>query len=488
MVRKCSEVATNSLGPRAVGASFGVPCALAQCPSNALNALVNRHLTAPKNPIRIALHNFFTRELATVMKRTYFQKLSENLHAEWRVGKTQVKLAQIDRSTIFDGLQQNKAKAFTKFEISTKVPTKARIIQGNMNERTAYEHPWEYQALAQTLKEIPQFEIDGVTFDLHYAGGLNHDELSDLLTEWCRGTNWYLDERDGKNWDSTMQKATLLAEYDLYAFLGMKSAKRFFERCSGVKGYMRFKDAFIKYYTAWKRLSGDWNTSVGNTIISMMILVTAILMLPKSLRPKVVHGLFMGDDYLGAYHFDHKPDPTALCAALNEYESLCGITPERGIFEDPYSVTFISLGVWPRLDGGLQFVPQPAKQMRKLFWSVKRLDDVLLADYEAQIAEAFWPVYHGWEMMMAFLKLHYHPRRRKHQFELGYMHWMLTPRPRGVNWQMGFVWKYSIPYTACNFPIERNLGECIIYHHPVVERMLEIESQDPCDRRWCLAH
>jgi len=439
----------------------------------------------------------FLRHLKQPLRLAYDAALTQNLRDEWRVGKQRTKLAQIDKSKVFDQPEYHKAKSFVKFEVNHKVPSKARLIQGNQNECTAYENPAEYRAISQALKMLSKetFNIEGVQFQLVYAGGYNHNDLSDLVTSWLhQSQRTLIDERDGKNWDSTMQEPTLKAERLVYEMLKLDSAKSFKARCEWVRGKISCKNASgifrIYYDTVMKRLSGDWNTSVGNTIVSIIICVCTVLGLPVHLRPNCVRALFMGDDYLGFYSFRDLPDPRDLAAALSHGEALLGITPIRAIFNDPLHVSFISLGIWPRHNGDYQFVPHPARQLRKLMWAAKRLHPKHAEDYRSSLCIAFWPVYHGFPMMMKFLKLQYTKKNPKFSFDDKDSQWWLTPQTtvaRDVNWRLGFMCKYELPFSALSFewPIFKG---CAVLHHPIVQYMLDIEGQDPHERVMNLSH
>lgn len=476
-------------GAHVVGVSFGLTCVLALCAKNAHNALVKRHLSAPKFQTQ-PFQNYLVTVLAGIVGPRYFLALSQNLEGQWREGKTVAKLAKIDAAYLIGELWIQFVTAFIKLEgEAKKIPTKGRLIQANRNEFTAYTLPEEYCAVSQALKEELEFDLEGVRFKLQYAGGLNHDDLSDFFTEaWSRlAPNALIDERDGKNWDATMQEPLLRAEAAFYDALGMDVSKQFLKRSSGVKGRIfckisRYVSVIVRYLSAWKRLSGDWNTSVGNTLISMLVVICNILALAPHLRPREVVALFMGDDYLGIYGYDKVPDPQELGAGLDRGDEAMGITPERSLFNDPLQCTFISLGVWPRRSGGYQFVPQPATQLVKLFTSAKPVPEQLIDDYVTGIAISFWPVYWGFHMMMDFLKAHYLKPSTK-QTNPHYFAKMLTKKDRDVDWLKGFVYKYEIPYDATHFPMPRETG---LYTHPVICHMLEYEARDPAQRAGAL--
>ncbi len=471
------------------GTAFAYPCMLSQCHVNVLNALRNRHLTLAPNQCVAHLANPFTTVWKKHIRTTAFEKWPELMNGEWRIGKSEAKLMQIDRSHLYDLVKPNKAKSFAKREVNVAVPTKARLIQGNPNERTAYEFPDEYAVVNCILKSLAgqPFVWCGVTCRFVYAGGLNHDELSDIFTEAAHRPGWNLyDERDGKNWDATMNYSLLKAEAAVYDLLKLSSFERFLQRCSKVAGRVRTKangrHVVVRYITAWKRLSGDWNTSAGNTIISMIIIFTVIKHMPEHLRPREWFALFMGDDYLAVLNYKAQISPRDFAAAMNYYEAKCGITPVRGVFTDPLRCSFISLGVWPRHDGGFQFVPNPGKQLAKLFWAADAKYRKAYKQYAHSIAVSFWPVFWGFPLMQKFLACHYDSRLTVMQLDK-YRVEPLTKRHGVVNWREGFVYKYRLPYSALD--IDMPYGG--VWHHPIITEMILTESLDPPDRIGVLA-
>lgn len=469
------------------GQSFSYPCMLSQCPKNVLNALTMRHLSLAPNCCVARLYNPFLTVFKHRIRAVVFQTWPEVQNGEWRIGKSMHKLMNIDRSRLYDNVAPNKSKAFAKKEINVAVPTKARLIQGNSNEHTAYEHPEEYHIMNAVMKSIGDetFEVCGVRCRFVYAGGKNHTQLSALATEFLARGNVVIDERDGKNWDATMNERLLSAEAQVYDMLKLRSAARFLQRCAKVRGIVMCQGdvgvTIIKYLTAWKRLSGDWNTSVGNTIISMIIVYTVLKNLPPHLRPREMLGLFMGDDYLGFMQYVDPVDHKALAGCLNDVEASCGITPQRALFTDPLKISFCSLTLWPRRDGGYQFVPNPGKQLAKLFWARDGTFQSRLQAYRATIAESFWKTFHGFELMQKFLK-HHHAGSARVVLDR-YVTEPLVSEVADIDWRAGFVYKYGIPFDALSFDYPLDDG---VWHHPAIEHMIRIESLDPQDRAGAL--
>jgi hypothetical protein len=483
------------LGACCAGLSFGFPQVLAPCPNNGYNALVKRHLAAPEFVCRDKFRNVFLLQLKEVFRLAFRSNLSTDygLEAAWRVGKTRAKLAMIDKSKLFDKLKLTQARASIKHEVVSKTPKKARVIQAHKNEATAYHLPHEYLALNCALKACAthQFECCGVELQLVYAGGYNHDELSDITSTWLQlPGSMLIDECDGKNWDATMQAPLLAAEAAVYAAVGARAHLDVTTRNTCVDGKLwcrdfgikqRFK---IKYVTSQKRLSGDFNTSLGNSMISMIVAYNVLTSLPPQLKPKTAKMLFMGDDYVGFYFWAGRaPCPIELKRALNDGWSSFGISPERGLFDDPFHISFISLTLWPRRNGGVQWVPMIGKQCLKLFWTAKRCSPKFATAIANGIAQGFWFVYYGHPLMMRMLKRHYNPQKPSIKWD-HYFSDMLTQTNREIDWRWGNCIKYGVPLSAANFELP---SVNAVLKHPFVDHMLQLDLLDPADRKACLA-
>lgn len=474
---------------------FHTPYILAQCANNAHNALCLRHLTLAPNRLTTALRNPFIEHLGQQLRSLYGNVILTAYH-DWPIGKGLTKIEAIYKSEWADQRLHNSATSFVKGEVSTKEPKKARLIQGNRNPITAYSLPAEYYAINHVLKGIMQhtFVEDGVEFKFVYAGGLSHAALSAAFCEaWnSRGQHFWLDERDGANWDATMNEGLLREEARFYDMLGSPVTAEFLRRSSKVIGKITTRLGLherctLKYLTSWKRLSGDWNTSCGNSLVSMIICYTVILGLPRHLRPAKITAFFLGDDYLSLMTFGHPVAREPLVEALNAGECSCGITPERGLTQDPLLVSFISLGLWPTLPCSsipFQFVPHPAKQLCKLFATARRIDAKNAAAYCSEISRAFLPVYAGFEFMVSFLNAHYVPglqAKASLRADLNYQHLyhLQFVSPTTIHWERGFLCKYRYPIQTLNFGNSSAFG---CYNHPMVDHMLIYESSDPADR------
>lgn len=474
--------------------TFRTPCLLAQCAKNAQNALAKRHLALPKYNCEVETNQFDLFDRVRHEAWLAAACAQRECNEDWRKKQTARKLAAIDEHWCVKFRHYLRAKSFIKREVGQKVPSKARLIQAHVNFASAYDYPDEYHDTLSMLKMLNRetFSDSGIEFEFHYAGGYNHDQMSDIATRFINEMDEcsLIDEADGENWDATMNEQLLSAEVRVYKLARLQSAATVAERTGSVRGFITSRDGTgeytLQYTTKQKRLSGDWNTTAGNTLISMMIRHYAITHLPQELKPRKAQCFFMGDDYWAVYHFRSKVDPVELRVCLNQLERSCGITPVRGLFRDPLQTTFISMGLWlRRTDDGYayQFVPHPARQMSKLFYSARTSIQGGIAAYQRALAHCDWFIYHGFHMMMDFLRVHYTPGP-KAKLDLWWEE-MVTYQVRNVDWAQSFTYKYGLPYEATKFEMPTEIAS---YRHPVVDEMLRVEGLDPPERVGCVSN
>ncbi len=472
--------------------TFGLPCVLAKCHHNALNALIRRHLSNPPNAFCAEFHPSFRSHIANHIAPMFHYRFTED-EGKWADKKTLVKRQQIAESQVRDRVELNRAKSFIKREVNPGIPTKARLIQGNQNDKTAYLHPDAYKAISNLCSNIV-YSVDGVEFDLHYTSHLNREQISALFSvETARPGYRYYDERDGKNWDSTMQEPHMRFEASLYELFDTRIADNHIIRSTQTFGLIRSKQCVLKYVTAWKRLSGDWNTSIGNTLISMAIIISVILSLPSHLKPRRVFGMFLGDDYLGVYNYASRVDPNDLNAAMMDGEKKFGITPSRAIFLDPMLCEYISMTVWPAYDGTYVFVPKMSNLLVKLFYSVHPPTKHTAQDAIATIM-AIRPCYDGLRFMQRFLTEHAKGwKGRLHQglraitkynpntFLDRHREEALSGNTNSINWAYGFAHKFRLPLTSLDFELPA-VDRAMMLNHPTIDIIFQLEHLDPADR------
>lgn len=474
------------VGSYALGLTFGTPTVLAKCQHNALNALYKRHLTLPPNRVTIPFHPSFLTQVRRKFEAIFKYQLAED-EGKWKARKTTAKLASIEQSHVFDKLTLQRAKSFVKREVSVKVPTKARLIQGNFNEVTAYYKPDVYKAISHLFQDFA-FKECGVDFVLRYTSGCTNLDISRMYSEEvARNGEKLYDERDGKNWDSTMQQEHMVLESQVYSVFDAEVGTNHLRRSTSCKGTISTSDYVIKYRTAWKRLSGDWNTSVGNSVVSMAICITAILSLPDDLRPKRVFAMFHGDDYLGVYHYDKAPPASVLNAAMADAEAKCGITPVRNVFTDPLKVEYISLSAWPAYDGSIVFIPKISNMLVRLFHSTNEPCWHTGHDVRATIT-ALRPSFNGLRFVERFFSWHAAcwPKNKRQYAGPNFLRdqhaldKLPTTLP-SVNWAYGFAHKFRVPITALDFELPKK-RRAYFLRHPVVDLIFDCEHADPDQR------
>lgn len=458
-----------------------------------------RHLAEPKNKIE----KFeFTALLGLLPKL----QISYNRHfveddGQWRRGRGLAKLRRIDVSCVEDRNEFGKVKLMVKKEVypqSVEDPQgikKARGIQFTVNEKSNYEfadqaHAWS-SSLGDATREWQEFR--GVKFLLRYAAHMDHAEMGDFMTQAENRRRLFsctwIDERDGKNWDSNIQREHREGACDFYEKLD-PVLSRWARAGVAVKGCFRSKfGTSIRYEVDGTVKSGHFDTSSMNGATNREVTMQAVVGLPNTLRPIEVMGLVMGDDYLAWLYFDMEVDPNALRDALDEQESLLGIVPERGLFQDVRNASFISLGLYRSVDGHVVCVPKLGRMFYKLFWTTADLQARDPRRLASGVAAAFYPLYQTYPPARMFLKYHMRvPPLGVNDLE-PYYRWAelgLTRLPHVVNWAENHLVKYGLDSLVLDLTTvlggEQTAGLC---HSEIVDRMYREDVSDPCDRRGC---
>lgn len=434
---------------------------------------------------------------ATQLLSDYVDGYMHYVDGSWAIGKGLSKLAMIAHSEAWEKVDHSQTKAHIKREGVTKAKsTKTRGIQASDNECTAYEHPIEYAAVGHALKGLgsQKYNIPGTKTEVrfHYAGGMNHSMIAELLDELqdtlgCAQILW--DEADMANCDASMNQTLNENELAVYEYLALRAAQGVAVTHQPIRGVMStprntIDVRRIRYVTMGKRLSGKWNTTAGNVITLIEVRYWTLKHLPPHLQPDYAVCVHLGDDYIGRYLYKTPVDPNELAKALNDLDRMSGVQPERGLFPSVFDVSFISLGVWPTHDGKLAMVPHIGRQCKKLFWTANANGRTNRDAIGSSIAEAFWPTYYGCEMMMRLLK--YHNTTDKRVAEVWYHQAMLTNKQLNVDWAWGFNYKYGIGLDQLPKDLPTERGSAYVLHHPVVSHLLAVESVDTWDRPRCV--
>jgi len=273
---------------------------------------------------------------------------------KWPFGKQQSIVASVR-----DDLERpEKVKAMVKREVNHKAPSKARLIQFYWNLATQALFGPQFYTMQKTLGHVFRRRHMPGEIDITFASGMTAVEIGEWMGEVLREGAVSFYERDGKNWDSSMQAQHAEFRQAVYRSVDPELAN-FAKSCDKVKGFAVFPGGVLRYTMNYTVKSGHNDTTLGNSLINAAITYAAMkrLGIPGSI-------LVAGDDLLVAAR---RPVPLKeMVAAEAEY----GITPEARVFDDYERVTFIS-GMWTSDGDIIGFVPLPGRLFARLWWTVK---------------------------------------------------------------------------------------------------------------------
>lgn len=391
----------GEVGPELFGLASGFCTAVRRCMCGAHNALCNRHGTKqPKTSKDFSVFYEFLDDIGPEVESHYvnsYDHWENHWILKWALGK---RLA-IERDLDSCPFLPSEVASFVKFELYTKIMTKARLIQANKNYVAQAVAGPECVALQKAYTKVLQRCAKKRDICVTFASGMNSLELGRWMERVLRDRpfcRFY--ERDGKSWDATMQWIHHRLKMYAYRF-ATGTFQHIVDKGYKVLGHVdmgRGRDfvSYMKYELTGTTKSGHNDTTLGNSIINAGIAYE--VMHSMGLTGDII---VAGDDLLVAVDGDFDADEFA------ERERAFGIIPEFRKFSSYKSVSFIS-GLWVPRDssGALVFIPKPGRQFAKLFWSVKRLRPVEVDNYVHSIAECLTPVCGGLPVLGAFIAAH----------------------------------------------------------------------------------
>lgn len=379
----------DQTGATCVGPVFGSSWVCRSCTCNFHNALCERHAkTAP--PITGA----FTHApgmLATAAKRMAvdYQTAYNKWRTEWIEKWSLNKRLAIQHSQRMDMDEFAKVKSFVKRETGHKKVKKARAIQGYANFRTQAALGPQIYAAQKTCCQYfnhrnPQHEHSGIGITL--ASGMGAAELGDWMDyvheKFGRP---YFYERDGSNWDATMQAGHQDLVNEVYARILDPVTYQSIQWCREVKGsnVTISRDTKvatkISYRLKETTKSGHNDTSLRNSIINAAIAYEALRAV--GVRAELI---VAGDDLLVAM------DRYVPASTLIKIEKDLGITPEAAVHDCYTKSTFIS-GHWIKDNKGFHFVPLLGRLLLRLYWTTSPLEVHEFQAFKYGVAEGLRP-------------------------------------------------------------------------------------------------
>lgn len=459
-----------------VGATaLGVVCRLhyvcRRCGCNLHNALCMRHGRAQPSVFRGFVHaRLFFDSLVPEVMRAY-NDWELHYFFEWMAKWPLAKRALILRSVDFDAVVPDSVLIFIKREGGQNVPTKARGIQMYVNLATQSSQAWRFSALQKAYCDV--LYRRGGRIRVTFASGMNSLALGRWLTDCLAdiADPWFY-ERDGKNWDSTIQLLHHLFKMGCYA--GMPPDFVAFVNSGFVvrgKGYC--SQGVLSYTLNGTTKSGHNDTTLGNSLINAAIAFEAMSVLGLS-----GDILVAGDDLLVIVEgsFDEH--------AFASVERSLGIIPEYRKFHDWLDVSFCS-GVWWSIPGGHAFTPKPGRLLARLWWSVHPPSQRQVADYRRSVVAGLLPTCGGLPVVGDFLRSHdlcgrVRPWQGK-RFDVTSCEVDFDPSVVRV--------EFSRRYGLSLFDIDEASetlrllsGRVCLLRHPALERIMDVDLADCVDR------
>lgn len=331
------------------------------CQCNGLNALIYRHgAEAPR-----VLRKFGDYSAAIARLKIEYVMLPLDVHDGWLTKWPASKQAAILRSVDYDAMQPHRLKTFIKREGGHARPKKGRLIQGygtlSAQEFCAREFRCFQKALT-AMFDVEGYELKPGVF-VTFGSGLSASDIATWATK-ARAryaTPWFY-ERDGKNWDSTMQRPHHELKLSFARAVSARLAD-FMEasyKCTGVARFGSGTNTTLLVYKLTGTVkSGHNDTSSGNSLINAAI--SAEVFSKLGLRASVI---VAGDDMLAVVDGDFDVDQVVA------EEAAYGIVPEAAKFSDLADVTFISACFLTEGES-VVFVPILGRLLLRLWWTTK---------------------------------------------------------------------------------------------------------------------
>lgn len=456
-------------GATLVGLSTTVPFVARTCACNLERALCHRHGVAPPPVLAsfVVMPEYFSRVRA-VVALAYTVCLADQLDG-WIAKWTAVKRRMIRESEDTDAVRPSEVAAMVKREIYHDKPSRPRAIQYYPNLATQAAFGPEFTALQKAYTQ--HFQRAEVLPGLYvtFASSLDASGLGRWMADaMANAPDGAFYERDGKNWDATMQREHLDLRLAAYAPAGERFAD-FVESGFDVRGRMARGD--LRYTLRGTVKSGHNDTTLGNSIVNASIAVEVAARLGQQGDIIVA-----GDDLLARFTRDY--DAAAFAAAEAEF----GIVPDYRKLRSPMDVSFIS-GVWWPAGDAYVFTPKPGRLVARLFWSTRAPSARLAQAYRNGVVLGLRPTCAALPVVGAFLDAHFvagvravEPLDKQHHRVFS-----ATASATRASLMPSFLDRYGLTVSAvldCELLLQQCAHRVGLVSHPVLDRLMEVDLAD----------
>lgn len=364
------------------------------CSCNALNALAIRHGAKQPGVTEVLPH---LPDLNSRVQMAYMA-LESTYYDSWLAKWPAAKQAAILQSIKFDPDVPRRVKSFVKREGGHGPPKKARLIQGYHTLATQELYAREFSTFQKALADV--LGLDGFEFypGIHgtMCSGYSGQQIGDWLTAAENSTaDAHFYERDGKNWDATMQRPHHDFKVGVMRACSSQLAA-FADECYSVVGSVGSGSNRITYKLEGTVKSGHNDTTSGNSLINAAI--TARAMHLCGLKGRFI---VAGDDMLAVISGDFD------AGLMLEAERRLGIVPEARKFYAAEDVSFIS-GIFLRdaLTQRLGFFPSLGRTLARLWWTTRDVAPKNRRNHCYSVACGLWDAVGALPCYGAFLQPH----------------------------------------------------------------------------------
>jgi len=429
------------------------------------NALCNRH--GKKQPDCPGFFRHFLRVLDVIRDEVNsdYHKNQEYYWSDWIKKWPLLKQCAILHSEVHDNLKCNRVKAFVKKEFQSLRPKKPRVIQMYFNLASQGQTARHITSLQKAFASTLRNKHMGGGIYLTFASGMKHDELGEWMSfAQSLGCTFFY-ERDGKNWDSCMNRKHMDLKMYAYSVLPpdvLTSIEDGFK----VRGVSATKMGLVRYLLTGTTKSGHNDTTLGNSIVNAAIVYE--VMVELGLRGSII---VAGDDCLVALDSDFDAD----LFAVREREF--GIVPEYRKFDDPLDVSFIS-GVWYPNDLGWSFGPKIGRLFSRLFWTCSPPGRRFNANWMYGVITGTLASFEGSPIVETFLKKQMPPVSKGIKIKDKYFD---DNMPIRCNWYYYYLVRYGITNSEIN-SLESYLGtlprQPLLLYHPIIEKLIAVDMAE----------